>query len=150
VSFLEQLDADFKAALKSRDDIKVSALRMLKAALQNKTIAKMGPLTDDDMHAVLSSLCKQRKESIEQFTAAQREDLAEKEKKELALLQLYLPKQLSPEELDAIIKSAINETGAVSLQDVGRVMKLVIQRTRGVADGSIVNQKVRELLTPRM
>ncbi len=147
VSTIEKLDAELKEALKSRDELKVSVIRMTKSSLKNKSIEKMATLTDDDILSVLSSLAKQRRESIEQFSLAGRTDLAEKEKKELEIIQTYLPKQLSSEELDEIILFAIKECNAVSPNDMGKVMKIVAPKTKGAADGKIVSQKVRELLT---
>lgn len=146
---LERIDAEIKEALKTGDALKLSVIRMLKASLKNKSIEKRSSLTDDDILSVLSSMAKQRRESIEQFTAAGRTDLAGKEAKELEIVQSYLPKQLTPEELDSIILSAITESSASSPADMGKVMKIVASKTKGVADGKIVNQRVKELLSSR-
>jgi uncharacterized protein YqeY len=146
VSLLQKFDDDLKIAIKTSDRIKTSVLRMTKAALKNKQIDKRGDLSDDDILSVISSLLKQRKESIEQFTKGGREDLAEIEKQELLILQSYLPEQLSPEELDRIISEAIKESSAAGLKDMGKVMRLVMPRVKGVADGKFVNQRVNELL----
>jgi len=148
LAFLDDLNAVLKEALKSRDDLKVSVIRMVKASLKNKEIEKMSSLTDDEILSVLSTLAKQRRESIDLFSAAGRTDLADKETKELEIIQSYLPKQLSPEELNNIIRSAISESGASSLNDLGAVMKVLMPRVKGVADGKLVNQRVKELLTP--
>ena len=148
MAFLDDLNAVLKEALKSRDDLKVSVIRMVKASLKNKEIEKMSSLTDDEILSVLSTLAKQRRESIDLFSAAGRTDLADKETKELEIIQSYLPKQLSPEELNNIIRSAISESGASSLNDLGAVMKVLMPRVKGVADGKLVNQRVKELLTP--
>lgn len=142
----DDLNAALKEALKSRNELKVSVIRMIKASLKNKEIEKMGALTDEDILSVLSTLAKQRRESIEQFSAAGRKDLAEKEAKELEIVQSYLPKQLSPEELDLIIRSAIAESNASSPNDMGKVMKVLMPKVKGVADGKVVNQRVKELL----
>lgn len=144
---IEKLDTELKEALKSRDELKTSVIRMIKASLKNKSIEKMGTLTDDDILSVLASLAKQRRESIEQFSLAGRTDLAEKEKKELEIVQTYLPKQLSPQELNEIILSAIKECNAASPNDMGKVMKIIAPKTKGAADGKIVSQRVRELLS---
>ncbi|MBT9139063.1 MAG: hypothetical protein DDT31_01643 [Syntrophomonadaceae bacterium] len=144
---VKRLDAELRESLKSRNELKVSVIRMIKASLKNKSIEKMGTLTDDDMLSVLSSLAKQRRESIEQFSSAGRTDLAEKEKKELEIIQTYLPKQLSPHELDEIILSAIKECNASSPNDMGKVMRTVTPKTKGAADGRIVSQRVKELLS---
>lgn len=147
MAFLDDLNAALKEALKSRDDARVSVIRMMKASLKNKEIEKMGSLTDEDVTAVLSTMAKQRRESIEQFSAAGRTDLAEKETKELEIIQSYLPKQLSSEEIDGIIQSAIKESGALSVNDLGKVMKILMPRVKGVADGKLVNQRVKEILS---
>jgi uncharacterized protein YqeY len=148
LAFLDDLNAVLKEALKSRDVLKVSVIRMIKASLKNKEIEKMSSLTDDEIMSVLSTLAKQRRESIEQFSAAGRTDLADKETKELEIIQSYLPKQLNTEELDSIIRAAIGESGASSLNDLGKVMKVLMPRVKGLADGKLVNQRVKELLTP--
>ncbi|MBN2655198.1 MAG: GatB/YqeY domain-containing protein [Nitrospirae bacterium] len=144
-----KLDIELKEALKSRDELKLSTLRMIKASLKNKEIEKMSPLTGDDIITVLSTLSKQRRESIDQYIAASRPDLAEKEERELKIIQEFLPNQLSPEELDAIIIDAIRESGASSPAEAGRVMKIVSPKTKGVADGKTVNNRVKELLSSK-
>ena len=144
---IERLDSELKEALKAKDDLKVSVIRMIKASLKNKSIEKMSALTDDDILSVLSHFAKQRRESIEQFTAAGRTDLAGKEEKELQIVRTYLPQQLSPQEIDDIIRSAISECGASSPNDMGKVMKIVSPKTKGTADGKIVSQRVKELLS---
>ncbi|MCE5311805.1 MAG: GatB/YqeY domain-containing protein [Nitrospiraceae bacterium] len=146
---LQKLDIELKEALKARDEIKVSTLRMVKASLKNKEIEKMSPLSGDDIITVLSTLSKQRRESIEQYNAASRPDLAEKEEKELRIIQTFLPKQLSPQELDEIILAAIKESGAASPAEAGKVMKIVSPKTKGQADGKTVNNRVKELLTEK-
>ncbi len=148
MAILEDLNAALKEAMKSRDELKTSVIRMMKASLKNKEIEKMGTLTDEDILSALSTMAKQRRESIEQFANAGRTELAEKESRELEILQAYLPKQLSPEELDALIKNAISESGAKSAADMGKVMKVLMPNVKGVADGKAVNQRVKELLGP--
>jgi uncharacterized protein YqeY len=146
LAFLDDLNTVLKEALKSRDDLKVSVIRMIKASLKYKEIEKMSSLTDDEILSVLSTLAKQRRESIEQFSAAGRNDLANKEAEELKIIQSYLPKQLSPAELDDIIRSAISTSGASTLNDLGKVMKVLMPKVKGLADGKIMNQRVKELL----
>jgi hypothetical protein len=146
MSLLQKFDDDLKRALKASDSLKVSVLRLAKAALKNKQIDKGEELSDDEIISTISTLSKQRRESIELFSKGGREDLAEKERQELAILQSYLPKQLTPEELDAIIAEAIKESSASGLKEIGKVMRLVMQRVKGAADGKIVNQRVKELL----
>ncbi len=146
MSLLQKLDDDLKLALKASDRLKVSVLRMAKAALKNRQIDKRGELSEEDIISVISTLSKQGKESIEQFSKAEREDLAEKERQELLILQSYLPKQLTTEELDAIIVETIEETSSKGIEDFGKVMRLVMPRVKGAADGKIVNQRVKDLL----
>ena len=146
MSFLQKLDDDLKVSLKASDSLKVSVLRMAKAALKNRQIDKRGELSEEDIISVLSTLSKQRRESIEQFSKGGREDLAEKERQELSILQTYLPKQLTPEELDSIIFESIKESSAQGLKDMGKVMRLVMSRTKGAGDGKIINQRVKDLL----
>lgn len=147
MSLLQKIEDDYKTALKTSDSLKVSVLRMLKASSKNKQIDKGKELSDEDIIDVISSLCKQRKESIEMFSKGGREDLAKKESQELAILQSYLPRQLSPEEIDKIILESIKEISAQGLKDLGRVMRIVMSRVKGLADGKIVNQRVKNLLT---
>jgi uncharacterized protein YqeY len=146
MSLLQKLDDDLKRALKASDSLKVSALRLTKAALKNKQIDKGEELSDDEIISTISTLAKQRRESIELFSKGGREDLAEKERQELAILQSYLPKQLTAEELDAIITEAIKESAASGLKEIGKVMRLVMQRVKGAADGKIINRRVKELM----
>lgn len=142
----QRVDSELKEALKSRDELKLSVLRMIKASLKYKQIEKMAPLSGEECISVLSSMAKQRRDSIEQFAAAGRSDLAEKETKELQVVLSYLPAQLSPEELDKIILAAISECNAAAPADMGKVMKAVMPLTKGMADGKVVSQRVKELL----
>jgi hypothetical protein len=146
MSLLQKIDDDLKTAMKASDTVKVSVLRMAKAALKNKEIDQKDALSEDDIRSVFSSLSKRSKESIEQFAKGGREDLADKERQELSVLQTYLPQELTQEELDRIIAEAIRESSAESLKDIGNVMRLVMPRVRGAADGKVVNQRVRALL----
>ena len=146
MSLQQRIDDDLKAAMKSSDSLKTSVLRMIKAAIKNKQVEKRKDLSDEEIISVISTLTKQRRESIDLFSKGGREDLAEKERQELAMLQLYLPGQLSPEDLDRIIMEAINESSAEGVKDIGKVMRLIMPRVQGAADGKVVNQRVRELL----
>ncbi|MFZ5906897.1 MAG: GatB/YqeY domain-containing protein [Nitrospirota bacterium] len=146
MSLLQKLDDDLKSSLKTSDRIRVSVIRMAKAALKNRQIAKGSALSDDEILSVLSSLAKQNRESIDQFLQGGRKDLAEKEQQELAIIQSYLPQQLSGEEIDRIIGEAIQESAAQGPQDIGKLMRLVMPRIKGAADGSIVNKRAREIL----
>lgn len=142
----EKLSDDFKAALKSGDKNKVSILRMVKAAMKNREIEKGSSLDDEEIYSILRSFVKKAHESIEQFSKAGRMELAEKEKQELAVIQLYLPKQLGEEEIKEMIREAVSETGASGPKDMGKVMKVVMAKTKGQADGKLVNSLVKEML----
>jgi hypothetical protein len=142
----ERIDADLKAALKASDKIRVSTLRLIKSAIKNLEIERGAPLAEEEIIGVLSSLAKQRKESIEEFKKASRVDLVEREEEELSIIKAYLPEELSEEELEKIIQETIQETGATSLKDMGKVMKTIMPKVKGRADGRVVNQKVRKLL----
>ena len=143
---LQQLDDDLKVAMKASESLKVSVLRMAKAALKYRQIEKGDALSDEDILSVLTGLSKQRRESIEQFSKGGREDLAEKERQELSILQSYLPQQLTPEEIDRIIVEAIRESSAAGIKDMGKVMRLAIPRMKGAADGKVVSQRVKDIL----
>ncbi|MGD0885584.1 MAG: GatB/YqeY domain-containing protein [Thermodesulfovibrionales bacterium] len=146
MSLIQRFDDDLKVALKASNGIKVSVLRMAKAAAKNKQIEKGGELTEDEVVAILSSMVKQRRESVEQFTKAKRMDLAVREEEEIAILQTYLPQQLSREELDGIILDALRESAVQNVQDIGKVMRILMPRIKGIADGKYVNLRVRELI----
>jgi uncharacterized protein YqeY len=147
MSLLKRLDEDLKGAMKRSDPVSLSALRMAKAAIKNLQIEKGRELSDEEIIGVLSTMAKQRRESIEQFSLGGREDLAEKERRELSVLQSYMPVQLSPDEIEKLIVQAIEESSARGEADMGRVMKLLMPKIRGVADGKWVNSRVKELLS---
>ena len=139
----EQVDSDLKSAMKSREEIKVSTLRMLKAASKNAAIDKKKPELDDtEVLSVIAKLVKQRRESIEEFKKGNRADLVEKEEAEIKILQSYLPQSLTDQEIDKVIVDAIQETGASKRSDMSKVMKLVMQKAAGRADGGLISQKV--------
>jgi uncharacterized protein YqeY len=147
MSLNDKVGADIAAAMKARDATRLSALRMLKAAVMNKGVEKGRDLEDAEILQVVSSLVKQRRDSIEQFEKGGRRDLVEKETAEIAVLQAYLPPAASPEEIDAAVAEAIAETGANSPRDMGKVMKAVMPRLAGKnADGKAVNEAVRRKL----
>src|SRR5919109_1439813 len=127
----EKVGADITAAMKAKDPARLSALRMLKAAIMNKGVEKGRDLDDAEVLQVISSLVKQRRDSIEQFAKAGRTDLVEKEKSEIAVLDSYLPPAASSADIDAAIDEAIVETGATSVKDMGKVMKAVMPRLAG-------------------
>ncbi|RJQ23156.1 MAG: GatB/YqeY domain-containing protein [Nitrospiraceae bacterium] len=142
----EQLSDDFKTALKSGDKNKLSILRMVKAAVKNREIEKSSPLDDEEIYGILRSFVKRAHESIEQFSKAGRQELADKEKEELAIIQNYLPRQLGETEIGKIVEDVIGEIGATGPKDIGRVMKAVMSKTKGLADGKIVNELVKQTL----
>jgi uncharacterized protein YqeY len=147
MSLNNKVSADIAAAMKSRDATRLSALRMLKAAVMNKGVEKGRDLEDAEILQVVSSLVKQRRDSIEQFEKGGRRDLVEKETAEIAVLQAYLPPAASPEEIDAAVAEAVAETGASSPKDMGKVMKAVMPKLAGKnADGKAVNEAVRRTL----
>jgi hypothetical protein len=146
MSLQQRLDDDLKVAIKSSDNLKTSVVRMTKAAIKNKQIEKRRELSDEEIISVISMLLKQRRESIELFSKGGREDLVEKEKQELSILQSYLPSQLTPDELDRLIIDAIKEASAEGVKDIGKVMRILMPQVKGSADGKVVNQRVMELL----
>jgi uncharacterized protein YqeY len=147
VSLLERIDNDLKTAMKSAEPVKVSALRMAKAAIKNFQIDRNRNISDEEILSVLSTMAKQRRDSIEQFSNAGRQDLADKEQQELTILQAYMPAQLSAEDVERLIVEAIKESSARSEADMGKVMKVLMPKVKGIADGKMVNQKVKELLS---
>jgi uncharacterized protein YqeY len=143
----DKINGDIAAAMKAKETTRLSALRMLKAAVMNKGIEKTHDLDDSEVLQVVSSLVKQRRDSIEQFSKAGRTDLVDKETAEIATLETYLPPAASAADIDAAIVEAIAETGAASVKDMGKVMKAVMPRLAGKnADGRAVNEAVRRKL----
>ena len=143
---LEKIDSDLRTAMKSSDRVAVLTLRNIKSAVRNREIEKGGKLSDEEICSVLSTLVKQRKESMEQFSRGGRDDLVESEKAELSVLQKYLPEQIPEKELLQLIGDTIRETGATGTKDIGKVMKSVMPKVRGRADGKVVNREVSRLL----
>jgi uncharacterized protein YqeY len=143
----DKVNTDLTAAMKAKDAGRLSALRMLKAAIMNKGVEKGRDLEDTEVLQVVSSLVKQRRDSIEQFTKAGRTDLVDKETGEIAVLEHYLPPAATAVEIEAAVKAAIAETGAASPKDMGKVMKAVMPKLAGKnADGKVVNDIVRRTL----
>ena len=147
MSISEQVEKDLVAAMKAREELRLSVLRMAKTALKHKQVELGKALSDDEAIAVLRTLVKQRRDSVEQFRKGGREDLAAKEEAETEILQTYLPAAASDEEIVAAVAAAITETGASGPQDLGKVMKVAMQKLAGKnADGKRVNQTVRAKL----
>ena len=148
-SITEKIEEDLKSAMKASLGLRVSVLRLIKSALKNRQIEKQSPLSEEEEIAVLSTLSKQRRESIEQYRKAGREDLAKKEEDELSIIQSYMPEQLSPDKIDALIKEAIEECGAKGLSDMGKVMKVLMPKVKGRADGKAVSERVKAIMEGR-
>jgi uncharacterized protein len=147
VELKAQLADDLKSALRSGDKLRTSVIRLLTALIKNREVEKRGPLTDAELMQALSASCKQRQEAIEQFRQGHRQDLVDKETAELHILQAYLPAALGPEELQALVQEAIRESQAASLREMGKVMALLMPKVTGRADGKVVSELVREMLT---
>ncbi len=146
MSLLDTLNSDLKDALKGGNRDRADLIRNLKSDLKYREIDKKAPLTDDEMVAVLSSAAKKRREAIEQFQAGGRNDLVERETRQLELITGYLPQQMSDEEVTRLVSEIIAELGAAGPADLGKVMKEIMPRTKGKADGS----RVREIVAARL
>lgn len=147
MSLKDQLNQDMKEAMKARETERLSTIRQLRSAIKNKEIDQKKELDDASVLAVIATLVKQRRESAQLYRDNDRPELAAKEEAELAILQYYLPVQLSEPELRTLVAEAIAATGAVSLKDIGKVMPQVMAKTKGAADGRLVNQIVKEQLS---
>jgi uncharacterized protein YqeY len=162
MSLKEKIQADTKKAMQAKDQLKVSVLRMLMAAVFNKEkekraklsksgedlekLDKLSKLTDEETTEVISSEAKKRKDSIEQYEKGNRQDLADQEKKELKILVSYLPEQMSEEEIRKLVKAKIKELGASGPKDIGKVMGALMTQLKGKAEGNVVNKIVQEEL----
>jgi len=148
MSLVERLNGDMKQAMKNKDKDKLSVIRMVKASLQNEGI-KLGKqeLSEDEELTVLSRELKQRKDSLQEFDKAGRQDLVEKLQAEIVIVEEYMPKQLSEDELNVIVTEAIAATNASTKADMGKVMSHVMPKVKGRADGSLVNRLVLQNLT---
>ncbi|UVT14416.1 MAG: GatB/YqeY domain-containing protein [Nitrospira sp.] len=147
MSLHDRLTEDLKLAMKSRDQLRMDVIRMIKAAVLNKEVELKRDLDDAEMSRVMTTLVKQRRESVEHFEKAQRMELAGKERKEIEIIESYLPKPLSPQELETVVGSVMAETGARSLKDMGVVMKAVMARLGGQPiDGKQLSDLVKSKL----
>ena len=143
----QKIDSEMKEALRGKDSVKLSVMRMLLAAVKNTEISKkVKKLDDADIVQVIQKMIKEHKESISQFEKGQRADLVNKEKAELDILLKYVPAQMSEEEVTVIVRAVIRELGATTKADNGKVMKAVIEKVRGRADGRLISQLVASLL----
>jgi len=149
MSLVEQIQKDITAAMKAREEQRLSTLRMVKTALKNREIEKMAPLDDKESQAVLTTLIKQRKESVEQFTKGGRQEMADKEAAEIVLIESYLPKAAGEAEVVAGVRAVIAEMGAPTMKDMGTVMKNAMARFAGAGmrvDGKLVSEAVKKEL----
>ena len=148
MSLEERLVEEMKQAMKSNDKLRLSTIRMIRSGLKNKEIELRKKLEDEDIIKVVQVMVRKGEESVEQFQAGGRMDLVEKEKREIEILKSFLPQPLSQEEILKIIDQSIQETQASSSKDIGKVMKSVIPKIGGKADGKLINQLVKERLSP--
>jgi uncharacterized protein YqeY len=152
MSLIEQIQKDITAAMKAREEHRLSTLRMVKTALKNREIDKMAPLDDKEAQQVLSTLIKQRKESVEQFTKGGRQEMADNEAAEIKIIETYMPKAAGEDEIVAGVKAVIAEMGSPTMKDMGTVMKNVMARFAGAGarvDGKQVSDAVKRELTPK-
>ena len=143
----ERLDADLKAAMKEKDGVKVSTVRLLKSSIKYREIELAKALDDAEILGVLASEVKRRRDSVEQYRAGNRADLAEKEEAEIRVLQGYMPAPLSPDELRAKVEEAVRRVGAAGPKDMGAVMKVLLPEVAGRAEGKTVSELVRARLS---
>ncbi|HMK64972.1 MAG TPA: GatB/YqeY domain-containing protein [Thermodesulfobacteriota bacterium] len=144
---IQEIEDQFKAALKSQDKLRLSALRMLRAAIKNKTVERRAPLEDQDIVTLLRGMIRQGKEAVEQFEKGGRPDLAEKEKAEMEIYTSYLPAQASTSEIEETISRVIEEVQAAGLKDMGKVMKAAMSQLAGRADGQTIQALVKQKLS---
>ncbi|MBN1381161.1 MAG: GatB/YqeY domain-containing protein [Deltaproteobacteria bacterium] len=147
MTYREEIDRQMVVAAKAKDKIVLSALRMMKTALHNREIDLKRELNDTEFLQVLSSMAKQRKDSIDQFKAGNRLDLVEKEEAELKIIEGFLPQQISPEEMAQEIENTIKEVGASSVKEMGKVMKILMPKLTGRVDGKVLSEMVKARLS---
>jgi uncharacterized protein YqeY len=147
MSLKERLDQDLKTAMREKAQLRLGTIRMLKSAIKYREIELMKPLDDAGVHAVIGSEVKRRRDAVEQYRAGNRPELAEKEENEIAILQAYLPQQLSADELRAKVDEAVKKVGAQSMKDMGAVMKALMPEVQGRAEGKAVSDMVKARLS---
>jgi uncharacterized protein len=150
LTILERINQDIPAAMKARDEHRLTTLRMVKSALKNKEIDKRSALDDQESMAVLNTLIKQRKDSVEQFTKGGRKELADKEAAEIVLIEGYLPKAAGADEIASVVRATISEMGSPSMKDMGTVMKNAMAKfsaSGARVDGKVVSETVKKLLS---
>ncbi|MCI1856572.1 MAG: GatB/YqeY domain-containing protein [Sporolactobacillus sp.] len=146
MGLVDRLTTDMKQAMKAKDKTRLSVIRMIKTALQNESIKRQKDLSEDEAFGVLARELKQRKDSLQEFEKAGRQDLVDETHAEIAIVTSYMPEQLSEEKMGSIIDATIAEVGASSKVDLGKVMKAVMPKVKGKADGGVVNRLVRSKL----
>ncbi|MDN4594796.1 GatB/YqeY domain-containing protein [Polycladomyces subterraneus] len=147
MSLLERLNQDMKTAMKNKEKTKLSVIRMLRSEIKNEEIQRQHTLNDEEVIEVLMRELKKRKDALQQFEEAGRDDLVQQLREEIAVIEPYLPEQLSEEELRELVREVVQETGASSKADIGKVMKAIMPRVKGRADGKLVNRLVQEVLS---
>jgi uncharacterized protein YqeY len=147
MSLVERLNQDMKLAMKNKDKLKLSVIRMVKASVKNEEINQGSPLTDEQVLAVVTRELKQRRDSLQEFDKAGREDLAAPTREEIEILLEYMPEQMGEEEIRRVVSEAIQQVGAQSKKDLGKVMGVLMPKVKGRADGALVNKIVQELLS---
>jgi len=143
----EKINTDMVLAAKGKDKLRLSVVRLIKTGLHNREIDLKRPLNDEECLQLLSAMVKQRRDSIEQFRQGRRMDLVEKEEGELGIIQSFMPEQMSEEDIAKEIENAVREVGAVSIKDMGKVMKILMPKLTGRADGKLVGDKVKARLS---
>lgn len=147
MSMKETILADLKAAMKNQETVRLSSLRFLQSAIKNKEIElRPNAITDTEILAVIKKICNQHKESIEQFKNANRQDLVDPEMAQLAIMEAYLPKQMSRDQIEKLVADSIAELKATSVKEMGAVIKAVIAKAAGAADGKLVSELVKSKL----
>jgi len=147
MAFKEKIMDDLKKAMKERNEVKVRTLRMVIASIKNWEVENTKEIDDDGMIAVLTKEAKRRKEAIEEYRKAGREDLAKAEEEELKIIESYLPERMSEEEIKELVLKTVEEVKATSPKDLGKVMKVIMPKVKGRADGKLVNEMVRKILS---
>ena len=142
----DQLTQDMKSAMKQKEHVRLSTIRLVRSAIKNREIELGQDLDDDEVLKVITTAVKQHKESIEHYKKGEREDLVKQEQAELEILESYLPQQMTENEVSALVKEAIEAVHATSMKDIGKVMKYIMPKTQGRADGKMINQLVKNQL----
>ena len=146
MSLKQKLQEDLKTSMKNKDTVRKSVVTLIRSSIKQIEVDKRIELSDDDIIDIISKQLKQRNDSLEQFLNAGSEDLVEETRSEIEILKEYLPQQLSEEELNEIVKQTISEVGATSMKDMGKIMSVIRPKTKGRADGKLINKLVKENL----